>query len=109
MEKITTSEELKAFAQNAGDMLCICKISATWCSPCRTLAKIIEAVEPEYAEKVKFADIEADDISEDFMTELNVTNIPVLLFYKNGLMVDRTVGMIGREALVNKIEENYAK
>ena len=109
MEKITTSEELKAFVQNADDKLAIVKVSASWCSPCRTLAKIIEAVEPEYTEKVKFADIEADDISEDFMTELNVTNIPVLLFYKNGLMVDRTVGMIGREALVNKIEENYTK
>ena len=109
MEKITTSEELKTFVQNADDMLVICKVSASWCSPCRTLAKIIEAIEPEYADKVKFADIEADDIDDEFMAELDVTNIPVMMFYKHGLQVDRTVGMIGREALVNKIEENYAK
>ena len=109
MEKITTSEELKAFVQNAGDMLAVCKVSASWCSPCRTLAKIIEAIEPEYADKVKFADIEADDIDDEFMAELDVTNIPVMMFYKNGLQIDRTVGMIGREALVNKIEENYAR
>jgi thioredoxin 1 len=109
MEKITTSEELKTFVQNAGDKACCIKVGAGWCSPCRTLEKIIGAIEPEYAEKVIFADIEADDIDDDFMAELNVTNIPVMIFYKNGLQVDRTVGMIGREALINKIEENYAK
>lgn len=109
MEKITTKEALQAFVSNNGDKLVIVKIGGSWCSPCRLLAKIIEEVAPSYTEKVVFAEIEADDAEETLLTELNITNIPVLAFYKNGLMVDRTVGMIGKEALINKIEENYKK
>lgn len=109
MENINDAESLKTFVQNAGDKAVCVKVGAGWCAPCRILAKVIEGVETEYAEKVVFGDIEADEVDEDFLNELNVTNIPVLLFYKNGLQVDRTVGMIGKDALVNKIEENYAK
>ena len=109
MEKITTLEALQGFAANSGDKVAVVKIGGSWCSPCRLLAKIIEDIKDEYADKAVFADIEADDAEENVLTELNITNIPVLIFYKNGLMVDRTVGMIGKEALINKIEENYKK
>ena len=109
MEKITTKEGLNAFISNCGDKLAVAKFSGSWCSPCRMLGRIIEEIAPNYADKVVFADIEADDAEDGMLEELNITNIPVLAFYKNGLMVDRTVGMIGKDALINKIEENYNK
>lgn len=109
MEKITTKEALNGFISNNGDKCCIVKVGGSWCSPCRMLQRIIEEIAPNYADKVVFAEIEADDAEDGMLEELNVTNIPVLAFYKNGLMVDRTVGMIGKDALINKIEENYNK
>lgn len=109
MEKITTKEALQAFVSNSGDKLAIVKTSGSWCSPCRLLGKIIDEIKDNYADRVNFGEIEADDAEEALLQELNVTNIPLLTFYKNGLMVDRTVGMIGKDALINKIEENYNK
>lgn len=109
MEKITTLDALKGFVSNSGDKVAIVKIGGSWCSPCRLLGKIIEDIAPKYAEKAVFADIEADEAESELLDEFKVTNIPVLAFYKNGLMVDKTVGMIGGEVLINKIEENYAK
>lgn len=107
MERILTKEEFESFGQkNDGNLRCI-KFSASWCGPCRLLAQVISEIEP--IENVIFAEVDLDEAEEEIATENNVRNIPTVLFYKNGLLVDRFTGMIGKDAILTKIKENLEK
>lgn len=107
MVKILTKGEFDNFLQANGDRLSVIKFSAPWCGPCKLLGGIIEELEP--IEGVVFGEVNVDDADEDFVNEFNVRNIPTVLFFKNGMQVDRTTGAMGRDAFENKINENKNK
>ena len=105
MEKILTVEQFTNFTQGEG--LRIVKIGAGWCNPCRLIEQVFEEILP--IDNVTVAEVDMDDAEEDIAVINNVRNIPTVLFYKDGLLIDRFTGMIGREAIENKIKENLAK
>ena len=107
MDKILTKEEFDGFIKTNEDNLAVCKFGAPWCQPCNLLSTIIEEVSP--IDGVAFAEVNVDEADEEFVSEFNIRNVPTMLFYKNGLQIDRTTGMIGKDALKNKIEENKNK
>lgn len=107
MEKILTKEEFKNAAENNGDKLVLFDYKAGWCGPCRVLGNIFEEILP--VENVAAYEVDLDEADEELATENNIRNIPTVLFYKNGLLIDRFTGMIGKEALENKIKENLVK
>ena len=107
MEKILTLEDFNKFTQaNDGFLRCV-KIGARWCGPCKLLEGILNELLP--IDNVAFAEVDMDEAEEEIATANNVRNIPTVLFFKNGLQIDRFTGMIGREALENKIKENLEK
>lgn len=75
---------------------------ATWCGPCKRLAPIIEALAEEYDGRaiVGKCDVEED---EDLAMRFGVRNIPTIVFLKDGQEVDRSVGLVPRPALEEKI------
>ena len=107
MEKILTKEDLTNAIENHKDELLLLDWHASWCGPCRALGQIFNELLP--IEGVAFADIDMDEADEELAVENNIRSIPTVLFYKNGLQIDRFTGMIGRDALENKIEENLEK
>lgn len=107
MEKILTKEDLANAIESHKDELLLLDWHASWCGPCRTLGQIFKELLP--IEGVAFADIDMDEADEELAVENNIRSIPTVLFYKNGLQIDRFNGMIGREALENKIKENLEK
>lgn len=107
MTKINNKEEMEQFLSENAEGVCVTKFSATWCNPCRTLAETIEAVQP--LDGVTFAEVDVDDADEDFVDEYNVRNIPLLVFFKNGLQIGRNVGLLNEEQLRNKIKEMQEK
>ena len=76
---------------------------APWCGPCRSIAPIIEDLATEYEGRVIIGKYNVDE-DTDFGTENGIRNIPTLLFFKEGKMVDKHVGTITRDALAAKIE-----
>lgn len=76
---------------------------AEWCGPCRMLAPIIDELAAEYEGKVVVGkyDIEQDG---DFPMENGVRNIPTLLFFKDGVKVDKQVGYTSKDVLKAKID-----
>lgn len=107
MEKILTVDEFNKFAQANDGVLRGVKVGAQWCSPCRLLEQTLTELLP--IDNVTFAEVDMDEADEEIAVANNIRNIPTVLFFKNGLQIDRFTGMIGREALENKIKENLAK
>ena len=76
---------------------------ATWCGPCRMIAPIVEELAAQYDGQVLIGKYDVDD-GADMAAEYGVRNIPTLLFFKDGQLVDRNVGSTTRETLEQKIK-----
>ena len=76
---------------------------AEWCGPCRMLTPVVKELAEEYAGRVVVGKVDVDSNPGISMT-YGIRNIPTLLFFKNGAVVDKQVGVVPKGALVNKIE-----
>lgn len=75
---------------------------ATWCGPCRVLSPTVDEVAEEMAGRVVVAKCNVDDC-EDLAASYGIRNIPTLLFFKNGEVADRTVGVVSKQEIINKL------
>ena len=75
---------------------------ATWCGPCRLLSPTVDEVAEEMAGKAFVAKCNVDDCG-DITMKYGVRNIPTLLFFKEGELVDRLVGAVPKNTIVDKI------
>ena len=103
MAKIATNTHFDELLQE--EKLVIVDFWATWCGPCRMLSPLLDEVEAEMADKVEVVKVNVDDADEIAM-RFRIMSIPTLLFFKNGQMVDRSVGAMPKSALVDKINAN---
>ena len=76
---------------------------ATWCGPCRAIAPIIDELHKEYEGKALIAKCDVDSAG-DIATRFGIRNIPTLLFFKNGEMVDKLVGAAAKSAITAKLD-----
>jgi thioredoxin 1 len=103
MAKIATNTSFDELLQS--EKLVIVDFWATWCGPCRMLSPLLDEVEAEMEDKVEVVKVNVDDADEIAM-RFRIMSIPTLLFFKNGEMVDRSVGAMPKSALVEKINAN---
>ena len=75
---------------------------APWCGPCRVIAPIVEELAAEYEGKAVIAKCDVDNSSE-VPVKYGFRNIPTLLFFKNGEVVDKIVGSTTKANIVAKI------
>lgn len=78
-------------------------IKASWCGPCKQLSPTIDEVSSELGTSVTIGKMDADE-NMDFVKSLNVRNIPTLLFYKNGEVVERSVGVKSKSEIIKLVE-----
>lgn len=76
---------------------------ATWCGPCKAIAPVVEELAEEYEGKAVICKCNVDECDDAPMT-YNIRSIPTLLFFKNGELVDRHVGMASKADIAAKIE-----
>lgn len=75
---------------------------ATWCGPCRVLSPTVDEVASEMEGRAVVAKCNVDDC-EDLAASYGIRNIPTLLFFKNGEVADRTVGVVSKSEIINKL------
>ena len=79
---------------------------APWCGPCRTIAPIIDELHLEMEGKAVVGKVNVDENTE-VPVEYGIRNIPTLLIFKNGEVVDKVVGVVPKQQLIDKLE-SYA-
>lgn len=78
---------------------------ATWCGPCKQIAPIVDQLSMDFVGKVSVGKLDATANAE-IISELGVRNIPTLLLYKDGEIVERNVGMTTKDKLTELIENH---
>lgn len=76
---------------------------AEWCGPCRMVGPIIDDLAKEYDGKVNIGKMDVDN-NNDVVAQFSVRNIPTILFFKDGKVVDKQIGAAQRPVFIEKIE-----
>jgi thioredoxin 1 len=76
---------------------------AVWCGPCRMVGPIVEEIGKEYEGKAIVGKVDVDN-NPQTAGKFGIRNIPTLLFFKNGEIVDKQVGAVPKQVLVKKLE-----
>lgn len=101
MAKELTDENVKEVI-NSGKPVVI-DFWAEWCGPCRMIGPILEELAEEYADKVIVGKLNVDE-NIDTPNEFGIRNIPTVLFFKNGELVDKQIGAGPKNIFKEKIE-----
>ena len=103
MAKVATNNNFTELLQS--EKLVVVDFWATWCGPCRMLSPILDEVEEEMAGQMDVVKVNVDD-ADEVAAQYRIMSIPTLLFFKNGQIVDKTVGAMPKNVLVEKINLN---
>lgn len=75
---------------------------AEWCGPCRMVGPIVEELAKEYEGKAVIGKLDVD-ANSNIPVQFGVRNIPTLLIFKNGQLVDKQVGAVPKSVLNEKL------
>jgi len=78
---------------------------APWCAPCKMMAPILDELSAELDGKLKIGKLNTDE-SPSLAGNYGITGIPTLILFKNGNPEDRIVGVLPKEEIQKKIENN---
>lgn len=93
------------FSQEISEGLVLVDFWAPWCGPCRMQAPILDQLSQKYDEtELKITKLNVDD-NPQTAASFGVMSIPTLLFFKDGELVEKRVGVQPKPAL----EEIVAK
>lgn len=101
MEVKITNENFESFKN--GNLPLVVDFWATWCGPCKAIAPIIGELAEEYDGKLVVGKCDVEEADEIAM-EFGIRNIPTILFFKNGQVVDKFVGATTKAKLQEKFE-----
>ncbi|MDA3815875.1 MAG: thioredoxin [Prolixibacteraceae bacterium] len=76
---------------------------AEWCGPCRMVGPIVEELSGEYDGKAVCAKMDVDS-NPAIPAKYGIRNIPTILFFKNGEVVDKQVGAVPKTVIAQKID-----
>ena len=80
---------------------------AAWCGPCRMIGPVLDDLAKEYAGKVKVTKVDVD-ANQKSAIRFNVRSIPLVLFFKNGKVVDTILGAHPRREYESKLKHHLA-
>jgi len=76
---------------------------AEWCGPCRMVGPVVDQLSEDYEGRAICGKIDVDS-NPNVSVEYGVRNIPTLLFFKNGELVDKQVGAVPKAVLAAKLD-----
>ena len=102
MEKVIENHNVAEV--HASSPVVVVDFWASWCGPCRMLMPVVEEVAAEMEGKAVVAKCNVDE-ADEVALKYGIRSIPTLLFFKNGELADRTVGVVPKSDIINKINK----
>ncbi|WP_417431475.1 thioredoxin [Halpernia sp.] len=76
---------------------------AAWCGPCRMLGPIVEEIANDFEGKAIVGKVDVDN-NQQISMDYGIRNIPTVLIFKNGEVVDKLVGVSPKEVIAEKLQ-----
>ena len=76
---------------------------ATWCGPCKKIAPLVEELATEYDGQAIIGKVNVEE-EDDLVAQFGIRNIPTVLFFKDGAVVDKVVGAVPKSELEGKLK-----
>ena len=76
---------------------------AEWCGPCRMVGPSVEELSKEYEGKAVIGKMNVDN-NPNVSMQFGIRNIPALLYFKNGQVVDKQIGVVPKSILAGKLD-----
>ncbi|MFT7612055.1 MAG: thioredoxin 1 [Parvicellaceae bacterium] len=76
---------------------------AEWCGPCRMVGPLVDEIHTEYEGKAIVGKVNVDT-NQAIAAKYGVRSIPTIIFLKNGEVVDKSVGAVPKQSLIDKLE-----
>lgn len=80
---------------------------AEWCGPCRMVGPVVEEISKDYAGKAVVGKVDVDS-NPNISAMFGIRNIPTILFFKDGKVVDKQVGAVPKSVLAQKLDAQMA-
>lgn len=104
MTKVLTSSDFDAAIATGVTLV---DMYAVWCGPCQAIAPVIEELAHEFEGKAQVTKLDVD-VSGDIAQRYGVMSIPTILVFRDGQLVDKTVGLSDKASLVALLNKNLA-
>jgi thioredoxin 1 len=102
MEKHLTSENFNQEVLQS-DLPVLVDFWADWCGPCRMVAPAVSSLAMEYQGRLKVCKLNVDEAA-DIAGKYEVMSIPTFAIFKDGKVVDRFVGSLAKQELIEKVK-----
>ena len=77
---------------------------AVWCAPCRAIAPYVEQIATEYEGKALVGKVDIEQ-NPEIANKYGIRNIPTILFFKDGKLINKQVGLTSKATLTNMLNE----
>lgn len=101
MEVTITAENFESLKN--GELPLVVDFWATWCGPCRALGPVLSELAKEYDGKIVVGKCDVEE-NDDLAAAYGVMSVPTLLFFKNGEPVEKKVGAMPKNKLMELFE-----
>jgi thioredoxin 1 len=101
MEVQITSENFESLKNGAQPL--VVDFWATWCGPCRMIAPIVAELAKEYDGQITVGKCDVEE-NDELAADFGIRNIPTILFFKGGEVVDKVVGAVSKAKLDEKFK-----
>ena len=101
MEVQISSENFEQL--KGGELPLVVDFWATWCGPCRMVAPVISELAEKYDGRIVVGKCDVEE-NEELAVEFGIRNIPTIMFFKNGAIVDKLVGAVPKQKMEEKFQ-----
>lgn len=101
MEEVITKENFEELKN--GELPLVVDFWATWCGPCKMVGAVLSQLAEQYDGQIVVGKCDVEE-NDDIAMEYGIRNLPTLLFFKGGELVDKFVGAGNKAKLEEKIQ-----